>query len=235
MLYKILTLARAYLNETNKELKKTEAEIEKLGERKPESKKNHTPQWNLELLKAIEWRRFEIVCAKYFELVGYRAKLTVFGQDGGIDIELYKPDKTGHYEKRVGIVQCKSWRNVKVGVKEVREFYGIMAAERVNTGLYMTCGYFTREALQFGQGKRMMLLEGRDILKLIEKLPPEKKAILLSIATEGDYKTPTCPRCNVKMKLRTVRKGPKAGSEFWGCPNYPRCKTLFNLGESLDY
>jgi len=26
------------------------------------------------------------------------------------------------------------------------------------------------------------------------------------------------------MVLRTARKGPKAGSQFWGCSGYPECK-----------
>jgi len=40
--------------------------------------------------------------------------------------------------------------------------------------------------------------------------------------TEG--KAPTCPRCGKPMALRTARKGPHAGSQFWGCSGYPECK-----------
>lgn len=41
--------------------------------------------------------------------------------------------------------------------------------------------------------------------------------------------SPTCPKCGIKMVLRTARRGPTEGSQFWGCSNYPSCKTIKNL------
>ena len=37
-------------------------------------------------------------------------------------------------------------------------------------------------------------------------------------------KAPDCPRCGKPMVLRTARKGPNAGAQFWGCSGYPDCK-----------
>lgn len=34
---------------------------------------------------------------------------------------------------------------------------------------------------------------------------------------------PACPACGSTMVARTARKGPRAGSQFWGCSGYPRC------------
>ncbi|MGI6389957.1 MAG: NERD domain-containing protein [Kiritimatiellia bacterium] len=36
--------------------------------------------------------------------------------------------------------------------------------------------------------------------------------------------TRQCPKCGADMVLRTARRGAKAGSQFWGCSNYPRCR-----------
>jgi restriction system protein len=36
--------------------------------------------------------------------------------------------------------------------------------------------------------------------------------------------TPICPTCGKQMVLRLARKGPQAGSQFWGCSGYPECK-----------
>jgi topoisomerase-like DNA binding C4 zinc finger protein len=53
--------------------------------------------------------------------------------------------------------------------------------------------------------------------------------------TRPDQKTlnvPHCPSCTRPMVKRTVRRGPRAGSEFWGCSNYPACtdtRTLSHL------
>lgn len=36
--------------------------------------------------------------------------------------------------------------------------------------------------------------------------------------------TPTCPKCGVPMVLRTASRGERRGEQFYGCPNYPRCR-----------
>jgi Topoisomerase DNA binding C4 zinc finger len=35
---------------------------------------------------------------------------------------------------------------------------------------------------------------------------------------------PHCPSCNASMVKRTARRGANAGSDFWGCSNYPNCR-----------
>lgn len=35
---------------------------------------------------------------------------------------------------------------------------------------------------------------------------------------------PSCPRCGSAMQQRMARRGRNAGSYFWGCSRYPRCK-----------
>jgi len=36
----------------------------------------------------------------------------------------------------------------------------------------------------------------------------------------------TCPKCGAGMVLRTAKKGPNTGNQFWGCSTYPACKTV---------
>lgn len=43
---------------------------------------------------------------------------------------------------------------------------------------------------------------------------------------------PDCPRCGKPMAFRTARKGPKTGSQFWGCSAYPDCKVTMPLPPS---
>lgn len=35
-----------------------------------------------------------------------------------------------------------------------------------------------------------------------------------------------CPRCGQKMVLRTTKSGDLAGSKFWGCSAFPKCRTI---------
>lgn len=37
---------------------------------------------------------------------------------------------------------------------------------------------------------------------------------------------PTCRLCGQPMALRTAKKGPNAGSPFWGCSGYPECRAI---------
>lgn len=40
---------------------------------------------------------------------------------------------------------------------------------------------------------------------------------------------PGCPKCGKIMALRTVRKGTRPGSQFWGCSAFPNCKGVRNI------
>jgi len=40
---------------------------------------------------------------------------------------------------------------------------------------------------------------------------------------------PLCPKCGVPMVVRTVTKGDYQGKQFYGCPNYPRCRKVLPL------
>jgi len=35
-----------------------------------------------------------------------------------------------------------------------------------------------------------------------------------------------CPKCGSDMVLRTSKKGPNAGNEFWGCSAFPKCRGI---------
>jgi restriction system protein len=187
-----------------------------------------TPQqsyhWTVAILRDIEWKRFEVVCSEYLKMVGFIATETNIGADGGVDIRIHKPG----VDNSAGIVQCKAWNSYKVGIKPVRELFGVMAAERISTGIFMTSGEFTTEAEQFAKGK-ITLVSGERLLSLICKLAAADQDRLLNIALEGDYKTPTCPRCGVKMTLRESTKRSNTGGQFWGCVQYPRCKQTLRI------
>lgn len=43
-------------------------------------------------------------------------------------------------------------------------------------------------------------------------------------------KAPDCPLCGKPMALRTARKGPTAGTQFWGCSAFPGCTGARPLG-----
>jgi len=36
----------------------------------------------------------------------------------------------------------------------------------------------------------------------------------------------SCPKCGEQMVLRTTKSGDLAGSKFWGCSAFPKCRTI---------
>lgn len=43
-------------------------------------------------------------------------------------------------------------------------------------------------------------------------------------AAANDGAAPLCPKCGVTMVLRTASRGERAGEQFYGCVNYPKCR-----------
>ena len=173
-------------------------------------------RWSAKLLAALEWKRFEEVCSGLFERLGFETKTATCGADGGIDIHLYGPPSN----LPVAIVQCKAWSK-KVGVNVIRELRGVMTSEGVAEGIFVTTSIYSEDAIAFAKANRIDLMDGDKLLKVILKLTEEQQASLLRLATAGDYTTPTCASCGVKM----ITRKPKAGGKvFWGCVNYPKCK-----------
>ncbi len=64
-------------------------------------------------------------------------------------------------------------------------------------------------------------------LALREKIP---EAVAGDNAAQGRNAI-LCPACGAAMVKRVVRKGVNIGAEFWGCSDFPKCKTSLSLDE----
>lgn len=45
---------------------------------------------------------------------------------------------------------------------------------------------------------------------------------------------PRCPKCGGKMVLRVARSGPRQGERFYGCVNYPNCRTIIPADPAVE-
>lgn len=178
--------------------------------------------WSIELIRDIEWKRFEDVCQQFYESKGIRSETTALGPDGGIDIRLFQDDSG----KATSIVQCKAWGERFVGVKPVRELLGVMTHEKIVKAFFMTSGKYSDEAKDFAKANRITLIDGEMFLMMINRLPEPARDALLAFATAGDYRTPSCPSCGVKMR---AVKGRGGKADFWGCQRYPVCRQSLGM------
>ena len=182
--------------------------------------------WGPAVFAAIEWRRFEAVCELMFGQAGFETKSQSHGADGGVDIWLHSRNAEGP----VAVVQCKHWQGKAVGVKEIREFFGVMASHQLKRGTYATTSTYTADAAQFAKDNGINALDGKALLALITKRTSEQQQALLAVAYEGEYWRPTCASCGIKL---VERKPAKGGAGFWGCSNYPRCKSRLPMVAAL--
>ncbi len=178
------------------------------------------PQWSPGLLRALEWRRFEALCEEIFKQDGYVTKRSEPGSaDGGDSLWLHS---RLDLVQPVRIVQCCNWSGEPVGVAAVREFLGAMVDAGLKSGALMSCGAFTAEAEALARRHGIMAVSGPDLLALVNKRPEALQRELLAVATQGDYRRPTCPRCGTKM-LAPPDAGSDGGPTRWTCAEAPRC------------
>ncbi|GAV20994.1 DNA topoisomerase I [Mariprofundus micogutta] len=78
---------------------------------------------------------------------------------------------------------------------------------------------------QIAEGRlKPSLKTSREHAKHVRRCVAAKSELAESPATKS------CPKCGSEMVLRTSKKGPQAGNQFWGCSAFPKCKTLENIG-----
>lgn len=170
-------------------------------------------------IKSISWLEFEELVGEAYRRKGYRVTESGGGgPDGGVDLILRK---NGEHL----LVQCKHWKLDKIGVKVVRELYGVVAAEGASGGVVICSGTFTHEARDFAKGKPMELIEGTALARMVEEVKRKPSSFNANtILSSAQQAVNVCPLCGGEMVLRTARKGTKAGEKFWGCSSYPKCR-----------
>src|SRR5436190_2508571 len=180
-----------------------------------------TGKWTPDLLKHLEWRRLEELCAAYFEELAFKTEIVHERADGAAEICLYAAGA----EQPSSLVHTKPWDAYPIGIKPLRELRAAMTSANVAEGGMVTAGRFTPEATGYAAKEHIDLIDGASLLARLGALPPEKGLALLKFVTKGDFLTPTCPRCFIKM---TASKSCGHGRMFWGCRNYPSCKLTFS-------
>jgi restriction system protein len=120
-------------------------------------------------LATIEWEEFEQlireVFAKEFSVSGGEVKVTQASRDRGVDAVAFDPDPI-----RGGkiVIQAKRYTNT-VDVSAVRDLYGTVLNEGANKGILVTTADYGPDAYQFAADKPLTLLNGANLLHLLEK------------------------------------------------------------------
>ncbi len=120
-------------------------------------------------LAAMDWQDFENLIRELFEeefsTEGGEVKITQASRDGGVDAVAFDPDPI-----RGGkiVIQAKRYTNV-VGVSAVRDLYGTVMNEGAMKGILVTTSNYGNDAYDFAKDKPLTLLNGANLLYLMEK------------------------------------------------------------------
>lgn len=173
-------------------------------------------QKDIDSIRALGWKDFEELVGEAYRRKGYSVgENQGGGPDGGVDLVLRKEGVTT-------LVQCKHWKTLKVGVKVVRELFGVMTAHGAGRGMVLISGEFTKDAVAFAKSNAIELVNGSKLLAMIsevQKEPRIERSLPVAKSVEKE-----CPVCGGDMLVRTAKKGSYAGNKFWGCSNFPKCR-----------
>jgi restriction system protein len=120
-------------------------------------------------LAAMDWEDFEHLIREIFEKEfqsnGGEVKVTRASRDGGIDAVAFDPDPI-----RGGkiVIQAKRYTNT-VGVSAIRDLYGAVINEGAAKGIIVTTSNYGADSYEFAKGKPLTLLNGNNLLNLLEK------------------------------------------------------------------
>jgi len=120
-------------------------------------------------LAIMDWEDFEHLLRELFEKEfstnGGEVRVTQASRDGGVDAIAFDPDPI-----RGGkiVIQAKRYTNT-VGVSSVRDLYGTVMNEGATKGILVTTSDFGPDAYDFVKNKPLTLLNGNNLLFLLEK------------------------------------------------------------------
>ena len=155
-------------------------------------------QTDIDSVRNLSWSAFELLIGEAYRQQGYEVSESgLGGPDGGVDLRLHRNGMTL-------LVQCKQWKVWTVGVKPVRELYGVMTAEGAGRAIFVTSGRYTAEAKEFARGKPLELIDGEELMHLIKPLPAEPPPDQRS--TSGNVSVQPCPECNEPMVLENCQE-----------------------------
>ena len=120
-------------------------------------------------IAAMGWEEFEHLIREIFEKEfassGGEVKVTQASRDGGVDAVAFDPDPI-----RGGkiVIQAKRYTNT-VDVSAVRDLYGTVVNEGATKGILVTTSSFGNNSYTFAKDKPITLMDGSNLLYLLEK------------------------------------------------------------------
>lgn len=214
----------------------------------------------LAVISQYSWQDFEDLIAEAFHQQGFKVAKTPAGADGGVDLELRDLSGERHLVQckhwratKVGVNVVRELFGV-MAARGATGGYVVTAgrftreAEQFAAGrnIELVDGETLQQWLQRVETAKETSAEpgrlpepgqpaatSKPVAPSVpmESSEPAEPAMPPEPVTE---ESPRCPKCDGPMVRRMAKKGPTAGTGFWGCSHYPACRGTRSLDDATD-
>jgi len=136
---------------------------------------------------ALSDRDFEYCCKFLLEEAGYGkafvTKKGVLGGDGGIDLDIYSPDR-----KLQACAQCKLWKGRYKGLmKPVRELCGSMKIKGVERGIFIITVDATPAEKREAELQNIEMIDSPALLRLVKQCASQSPVVMKETEKVTNY------------------------------------------------
>ena len=179
-------------------------------------------QTGLSTIRNLSWRSLEELVGEAYRSNGFSViGNSGSGPDGGVDL-------VARRDNEKVLIQCKQRKAHNVGVRTVREMFGLLNSEKTNEVHIITSGYFTSDAIDFARNKPIRLIDGPKLVQLVKLAQSANGLGAQKYQAKPTEPRVICPNCGSDMVLRKAAKGQNQGKDFWGCRRFPSCRGIRN-------
>ncbi len=114
----------------------------------------------LQRAREMSWRDFSAEIEVALRRDGFEVKR----------VEMPEADFSITSNGRTALVSCKRWKVASAGVEPLRELHAAVERAGAHDSFYITAGEFTQKAMQFAVDKKMRLVRGAALAKLLREM-----------------------------------------------------------------
>ena len=130
-------------------------------------KKLHDLREEIKSIQELSWKQFSEQVAEAYENMDYLILENDFTIDPSVDLVLRK-------SANLYLMQSRYWRNRKIGLREVRKLYTLMHNKQASGIFLLTTGIFSREARRYAIGRPINLIDGIQLVELLDSVKEQK-------------------------------------------------------------
>ena len=133
-------------------------------------KKLHDLRKEIKLIQEIPWEQLNVHVAEVYGRAGYLImENDPFTSDPSVDLVMRK-------SANLYLLQSRYWRNRKLGLREVKNLFSLMHEKQASGVFLLTTGIFNREARRFAVGRPINLVDGIQLVELLDSITKSEPA-----------------------------------------------------------